>query len=53
VNENIVNKKKIEFDAFRDGECYRKYTLIFEDEAWKVDIMKISSLNWRSSRQVF
>lgn len=35
------------------GECYRKYTLIFEDEAWKVDIMKISSLNWRSSREVF
>lgn len=51
--ENIINKNKIEFETFRDGECYRKYTLVFEDGAWRIDIMKIDSFDWRSSRQVF
>ena len=51
---NAINGKKIVIHTKNDeGDDCRVYTLIFEHEAWKVDIMKIDSLNWRSSRQVF
>lgn len=53
VHEKIINNKKIEFDTIRDGDPYRKFTMILEDGLWKVDKMAISSLNWRVSRQVF
>lgn len=52
--ENIINEKKIEFyTKNNEGKECRIYTLICENNNWKVDIMKIDSLDWKSSRQVF
>lgn len=52
--ENIINKKKIEFyTKNNEGKECRIYTLICENNNWKIDIMKIDSLDWKSSRQVF
>ncbi|TCM61171.1 NTF2 fold immunity protein of polymorphic toxin system component [Acinetobacter calcoaceticus] len=53
TNEKIINRKKIEFETSRKGDLYRVYTLILENDFWKVDKMAISSLDWRVSRQVF
>ncbi|MCH4243021.1 NTF2 fold immunity protein [Acinetobacter gerneri] len=50
----LLTGKKVEICTKNDeGDDCRIYTLILEGDAWKVDIMKIDSLNWRSSRQVF
>ncbi|WP_445405278.1 NTF2 fold immunity protein [Acinetobacter pittii] len=52
--ENIINEKKIEFyTKNNEGKECRIYTLICENNNWKIDIMKIDSLDWKSSRQVF
>ncbi|MDC5275701.1 RhsIA family immunity protein [Acinetobacter baumannii] len=52
--ENIINEKKIEFyTKNNEGKECRIYTLIYENNNWKIDIMKIDSLDWKSSRQVF
>ncbi|MCG6035765.1 RhsIA family immunity protein [Acinetobacter baumannii] len=52
--ENIINEKKIEFyTKNNEGKKCRIYTLICENNNWKIDIMKIDSLDWKSSRQVF
>lgn len=52
--ENIVNEKKIEFyTKNNEGKECRIYTLIYENNNWKIDIMKIDSLDWKCSRQVF
>ncbi|MGR2826404.1 hypothetical protein FY048_12920 [Acinetobacter sp. 1124_18A] len=52
--ENIINEKKIEFyTKNNEGKECRIYTLICENSNWKIDIMKIDSLDWKSSRQVF
>lgn len=50
----LLTGKKVEIQTKNDeGDNCRIYTLILEGDTWKVDIMKIDSLNWRSSRQVF
>ncbi|CAA0286486.1 NTF2 fold immunity protein [Acinetobacter baumannii] len=52
--ENIINERKIEFyTKNNEGKESRIYTLIYENNNWKIDIMKIDSLDWKSSRQVF
>ncbi|EJB8413094.1 TPA: hypothetical protein PVK60_003597 [Acinetobacter baumannii] len=52
--ENIINERKIEFyTKNNEGKESRFYTLIYENNNWKIDIMKIDSLDWKSSRQVF
>ncbi|MFI8147054.1 NTF2 fold immunity protein [Acinetobacter sp. ABJ_C5_2] len=52
--ENILNEKKIEFYIKNNkGEECRVYVLIYENNNWKIDIMKIDSLDWKSSRQIF
>ncbi|HDQ4282023.1 TPA: hypothetical protein P8700_001270 [Acinetobacter baumannii] len=52
--ENIINESKIEFyTKNNEGKESRFYTLIYENNNWKIDIMKIDSLDWKSSRQVF
>ncbi|MFW1842796.1 NTF2 fold immunity protein [Acinetobacter pittii] len=52
--ENIINEKKIEFyTKNNEGKECRIYTLIYENNNWKIDIMKIDSLDWKCSRQVF
>lgn len=52
--ENIINERKIEFyTKNNEGKESRFYTLIYENNNWKIDIMKIGSLDWKSSRQVF
>ena len=52
--ENVINEKKIEFyTKNNEGKECRIYTLICENNNWKIDIMKIDSLDWKSSRQVF
>ncbi|XZW20176.1 NTF2 fold immunity protein [Acinetobacter baumannii] len=52
--ENIINEKKIEFyTKNNEGKECRIYILIYENNNWKIDIMKIDSLDWKSSRQVF
>lgn len=52
--ENIINEWKIEFyTKNNEGKESRFYTLIYENNNWKIDIMKIDSLDWKSSRQVF
>ncbi|MBN6511622.1 NTF2 fold immunity protein [Acinetobacter pittii] len=52
--ENIINEKKIEFyTKNNEGKECRIYTLICENNNWKIDIMKVDSLDWKSSRQVF
>ncbi|NDX19621.1 NTF2 fold immunity protein [Acinetobacter baumannii] len=52
--ENIINEGKIEFyTKNNEGKESRFYTLIYENNNWKIDIMKIDSLDWKSSRQVF
>ncbi|MDC4987369.1 RhsIA family immunity protein, partial [Acinetobacter baumannii] len=49
--ENIINEKKIEFyTKNNEGKECRIYTLIYENNNWKIDIMKIDSLDWKSSR---
>ncbi|MFV5366059.1 NTF2 fold immunity protein [Acinetobacter oleivorans] len=52
--QNIINEKKIEFyTKNNEGKECRIYILICENNNWKIDIMKIDSLDWKSSRQVF
>ncbi|MEI1703022.1 NTF2 fold immunity protein [Acinetobacter baumannii] len=52
--ENIINEREIEFyTKNNEGKESRFYTLIYENNNWKIDIMKIDSLDWKSSRQVF
>lgn len=52
--ENIINEKKIEFyTKNNEGKECRIYILIYENNNWKIDIMKIDSLDWKYSRQVF
>ncbi|HFP7025635.1 TPA: NTF2 fold immunity protein [Acinetobacter baumannii] len=52
--ENIINERKIEFyTKNNEGKESRFYTLIYENNNWKIDIMKIDLLDWKSSRQVF
>ena len=52
--ENQINDKKIEYYTknSKNKDC-RIYTLILENGLWKVDLMKIDALDWKSSRQVF
>lgn len=54
VNENVINDKTSEFVTVNneEKEC-RVYTLVNEKLVWKIDLMKIDSIDWKSSRQVF
>lgn len=52
--ENIITEKRIEFyTKNNEGKECRFYILIYENNNWKIDIMKIDSLDWKSSRQIF
>lgn len=54
INEQTVNHRTILFDVqcVNDTEC-RKYTVVLEDDHWKVDKMAISFMSWKATRQIF
>lgn len=55
ISENLINSKKCEITSSQNGDDDLKYryTLVLENNLWKIDKVAHSWMKWRASRQLF